>query len=190
MDISPYLPPSNSLHRRSGIGCRLRGLWELATDTNKPGEGEIPAGMGHSRNEKICIAVGGFAARPSPRCRAILAELAAILPRMASVSGCRPTRSLSRVRMELRRTNGRADSRAVLVRQRGERFVPISKQGSIYRQSRSSCLPEPAESSGETGKPLEFAQARKKARRNDVDIRLLTTAVQHFSEDRVVVHTS
>lgn len=91
--------------------------------------------------------------------------------------------------MELRRTNGRADSRAVLVRRR-ERFVPISKQDSIYRQSRSSCLPEPAESSGETGKPLESAQARKKARRNDVDIRLLTTAVQHFSEDRVVVHTS
>ena len=94
------------------------------------------------------------------------------------------------VRMELRRTNGRADSRAVLVRRR-ERFVPISKQDSIYRQSRSSCLPEPAESSGETQRsPTESAQARKKARRNDVDPRLLTTAVQHFSEDRVVVHTS
>ena len=146
--------------------------------------------MGHSRNEKICIAVGGFAARPSPRCRATLAETSGNPPRTASVFVGLPTQHDHYcVRMELRRTNGRADSRTVLARRR-ERFVPISKQNSIYRQSRSSCLPEPAESSGETGKPLESAQARKKARRNDVDIRLLTTAVQHFSEDRVVVHTS
>ena len=83
--------------------------------------------------------------------------------------------------MELRRTNGRADSRAVLVRRRGAFCLPSIS---------FVLLAEPAESSGETGKPLESAQARKKARRNDVDIRLLTTAVQHFSEDRVVVHTS
>ena len=91
--------------------------------------------------------------------------------------------------MELRRTNGRAILERSLCGG-GERFVPISKQDSIYRQSRSSCLPSQQKSSGETGNPLESAQARKKARRNDVDIRLLTTAVQHFSEDRVVVHTS
>jgi hypothetical protein len=91
--------------------------------------------------------------------------------------------------MELRRTNGRADSRAVLVRRRGA-FCSNQQTRQHLPSISFVLLAEPAESSGETGKPLESAQARKKARRNDVDIRLLTTAVQHFSEDRVVVHTS
>ena len=163
MDISPYLPPSNSCIAAAALGAGSAGS-------------------------------GSSAAWPHVRLRGAVRysrKLAAILPRMASVFVGLPTQH-DHYREYEWNCDVRMDAR-ILERSLcggGERFVPISKQDSIYRQSRSSCLPSQQKSSGETGKPLESAQARKKARRNDVDIRLLTTAVQHFSEDRVVVHTS
>ena len=165
MDISPYLPPSE-------LPASPQRHW-------------VPA-------PRVAGARGGLAARPSPRCRAILAETQrqSCLGWRRCSSGCR------RNTITIASTNGIATYEWT----RGFSSGPCAAEGSVLFQSanktastvnlvRLAC-PSQQKSSGETGKPLEFAQARKKARRNDVDIRLLTTAVQHFSEDRVVVHTS